>query len=257
MNDRANTAGAALEYLARGWSVVALIAGEKRPSVGWQAYQHRRPSRREVTRWFEAQPDANLAIVTGVISSLLVLDIDPRHGGDRSLAELEREHGPLPPTPEVLTGGGGRHLYFTHPGGTVHNRVGVRPGIDLRGDGGLVVAPPSLHPSGLRYRWSAGRCPEDLSPPPLPAWLQGELSRQSAHPGHPLRHWRRLVAEGVGEGERNNTIASLTGHLLWHDVDPEVVMELMLCWNRTRCRPPLDDDEVARTVLSIIRLHEP
>jgi hypothetical protein len=64
------------------------------------------------------------------------------------------------------------------------------------------------------------------------------------------------VREGVSEGERNSTIASLTGHLLWHGVDPEVALEVMLAWNRMRCRPPLDDAEVARTVASITKLHE-
>jgi hypothetical protein len=71
-----------------------------------------------------------------------------------------------------------------------------------------------------------------------------------------LTYWRKLVADGVTEGERNNTIASLTGHLLWHGVDPDVVLELLLCWNRVRCRPPLPDDEVIRTVDSIARLHQ-
>ena len=57
------------------------------------------------------------------------------------------------------------------------------------------------------------------------------------------------------EGERNATLASLTGHLLWRGVDPEVALELMLAWNRTRCRPPLSDEEVVRVVESIVRLH--
>jgi hypothetical protein len=64
------------------------------------------------------------------------------------------------------------------------------------------------------------------------------------------------VQEGVSEGERNSTVASLTGHLLWHGVDPQVALELMLAWNRLRCRPPLDDEEVARVVASITHLHE-
>ena len=64
------------------------------------------------------------------------------------------------------------------------------------------------------------------------------------------------MSEGVNRGERNNSVASLAGHLLWHGVDPAVVLELLLCWNRVRCRPPLDDEEVARAVLSITRLHE-
>ena len=57
-----------------------------------------------------------------------------------------------------------------------------------------------------------------------------------------------MRAIGFVSFERNNTVASLTGHLLWHEVDPEVVMEILLCWNRVRCRPPLDDEEVARVV---------
>ena len=73
--------------------------------------------------------------------------------------------------------------------------------------------------------------------------------------GHPLAYWRSLVKEGVAEGRRNATIASFTGHLLWHEVDPDVVMELMLAWNQMRCRPPLDDEEVIRTVRSIERTH--
>jgi hypothetical protein len=65
-----------------------------------------------------------------------------------------------------------------------------------------------------------------------------------------------LVKEGIQEGERNNAIASLAGHLFWHGIDPTVVLDLLLCWNAHRCRPPLPDDEVARTVDSIMRLHE-
>jgi hypothetical protein len=79
----------------------------------------------------------------------------------------------------------------------------------------------------------------------------GRGSRQ----GHPPAYWRGVVTEGVPEGRRNSTIASLAGHLLWHEVDPDVVSELLLCWNRQRCRPPLSDEEVLRTVGSITRLH--
>jgi hypothetical protein len=64
------------------------------------------------------------------------------------------------------------------------------------------------------------------------------------------------VREGVVEGERNNAIASLCGDLLWHGIDPEVAMELLLCWHAFRCRPPLPEGEVGRTIESITRLHE-
>ena len=69
------------------------------------------------------------------------------------------------------------------------------------------------------------------------------------------RSGRQLVRVGVAEGQRNSTIASLTGHLLWHGVDPDVALELPLAWNRMRCRPPFADAKVAQVVASIVRLH--
>jgi hypothetical protein len=255
MHPTGHVEAAALGYLARGWSVVPIRAREKRPLIAWQMHQQRRASEDDVRAWFARWSDANIAIVTGAVSGLVVVDIDPRHGGDSSLAHLEREHGPLPRTVEAISGGGGRHVYFAHPGGHVHNKVALAPGIDLRGDGGLVVAPPSVHPSGARYAWRAGQAPGELPLAPLPGWLLAEVTPDGGRLGHPLEYWRRLVTEEVPEGSRNSTIASLAGHLLWHGVDPDVVTELLLAWNRTRCRPPLTDAEVVRTVESITRLH--
>jgi len=247
---------AALEYLARGWSVIPIEPRGKRPLVAWLEFQSRHPARPEVAGWFRRWPDANVGIATGALSGLVVLDIDARHGGDRSLSELELAHGPLPTTVEALTGGGGRHLYFMHPRGVVHNRVGVVPGVDLRGDGGCVVAPPSVHPTGTLYAWAPARSPEDVRAAPLPRWLAQLAQPETGRAGHPLSHWRELVRRRIPEGERNNTIASLAGHLLWHGVDAEVALELLAAWNRVQCDPPLPDEEVARVVDSIARLHE-
>ncbi|RMD78796.1 MAG: DNA primase [Gammaproteobacteria bacterium] len=229
------------------------MPGDKRPLVPWQSLQHHRPSPREVVRWFRRWPRANVGIVTGRISGLVVLDVDPAHGGEASLARLEEAHGPLPETVACRTGGGGRHLYFAHPGGVVRNRAGLAQGLDLRGDGGYVVAPPSVHLSGARYAWESGRSPWEQELAPLPEWLR---QRAAGRRGHPVAYWRALVREGVEEGARNSTLASLTGHLLWHGVDPYVALELLLAWNRVRCRPPLPDEEVAKVVASIARLHE-
>jgi len=167
-----------------------------------------------------------------------------------------RAYGPLPVTVEALTGGGGRHLYFRHPGLTTANRVGLAAGVDLRGDGGCVVAPPSLHASGRHYAWADERSPDETGLAPLPEWLRHLTHPGKAHPGHPLAHWRELAGKGVEEGARNSTLASLAGHLLWHGVDPQVVLELLLAWNHVRCRPPLPDQEVAGVVSSITKLHE-
>ena len=165
------TEQAAQDYLGRGWSVIPVRAREKRPAVPWKTYQDRLVSGQTLHEWFSRSPDYNVAIVTGALSGLVVVDVDPRHGGKESLRELEREHGALPETIESVTGGGGRHLYFSHPGGDVPNRTNIKPGIDLRGDGGCVVAPPSVHPSGKRYRWKKAHGPGDVELAALPDWL--------------------------------------------------------------------------------------
>ncbi len=256
MNTHQSFVVAALQYAGYHWSVIPMRSRDKRPLIKWQQYQQQRASQDEITGWYQRWPTANVGIVTGIISGLLVLDIDPRHGGDDSLAQWQREHGPLPQTVEARTGGGGRHLYFSHPGGIIHNRAGLAPGIDLRGDGGCIVAPPSIHNSGNPYQWLNGHEPGNVRLAELPGWLLTILQDEFHSPRHSTAYWQQLVSEGAGEGERNNTVASLGGHLLWHGVDPDVVMELLLCWNRIRCSPPLDDDEVIRTVQSITRLHQ-
>lgn len=246
---------AALDYAARGWSVIPMQPRGKRPLVAWREFQQRRAEADEIESWFARWPDANVGLVTGGVSGLVVLDVDARHGGAQSIADAEAAHGRLPPTVECLTGGGGRHLYYAHPGAPVANRVALRPGIDVRGDGGCVVAPPSLHPSGMRYAWLPGHAPGErpLARLPEQVFARAGLVRPI---GHAPGHWRQLIREGIDEGQRNNTLASLTGHLLRRGVDLEVALELMLAWNRTHCRPPLHDDEVVQVVHSIARLHE-
>jgi hypothetical protein len=245
----------ALRYRSLGWSVIPIRAREKRPLLPWQLYQHQLATEDDVEDWFRRWPTANIAVVTGAVSGTIVLDVDPQHDGDASLSRLEKAHGPIPATVEAVTGGGGRHLYFSHPGGTVHNRVGLAEGIDLRGDGGYIVAPPSVHPSGRRYVWKKGRAPGETALASMPEWLLRLVLKEASRSGHPVTHWRRLVREGVTEGQRNNIIASLTGHLLWHGIDPEIALDLLLCWNGAHCHPPLSDDEVAQTVENIARLH--
>lgn len=246
---------AALAYARRGWSVVPMAPHGKRPLVPWVEYQERRADESEIDAFFDRWPGANVGIVTGRISGIVVLDIDPRHGGDTTIANLERLGAVFPATVEARTGGGGRHLYFRHPGYVLHNRAGFEAGFDLRGDGGVIVAPPSIHASGRRYEWLSGRSPDDLAPAPMPDWLERQLHPDGGQPGHSRDYWRALVRDGVSEGARNNTIASLAGHLLWRGVDADIATELLLCWNRARVRPPLPDDEVVRTVVSIASLH--
>ncbi len=123
----------------------------------------------QVRTWWSIWPGSNVAIRTGRESGLVVIDIDPDHGGDESLDRLIVEHGDLPPVRTIRTGSGGHHFYFQHPGGLVQNDTSRRlgAGIDIRGDGGYVIAPPSRHVSGARYAVArhGGVIPE------LPDWL--------------------------------------------------------------------------------------
>lgn len=245
---------AALEYLSNGWSVLPVQPRGKRPIVAWKHFEQRAASADEVRGWFRQHANANVGIVTGAVSAIIVLDIDVAHDGAESLARLTAENGALPRTVEAITGGGGRHLYFAYPQHPVPSRVGIAPGIDVRANGGCVVAPPSLHPSGRRYRWRVQCAPGEIPIAPLPAWLERILTPPGR--GHPVAHWRELTRRGVREGSRNNTIAALAGHLLHFGIDSEVTLELLLAWNRVRCEPPLPDSEVASVVASIARLHE-
>lgn len=166
----------------------------------------------------------NIGIVTGAASGNAVIDVDA--GGEATLAELERKHGPLPATVAARTGGGGRHIHFKHPGFPIKNDVKRRlgPGLDVRGDGGFVVAPPSLHASGNYYEWLPGLAPWECKLAEMPAWLV-ELLTEPARPAPPPRpasrpaggsRERRYAAgalanaceavAGASDGTRNNVL---------------------------------------------------
>lgn len=205
-----------------------------------------------VRDWWRRWPSANIGIATGKVSGFFVLDIDGQDG-EETLATWQLEHGRLPDTLTSHTGSGGRHILFKTPGFPIQNKVRIGPGVDIRGDGGYIVAPPSIHVSGRRYAWKPTSKPGKAQLSSPPSWLLGMLRRETATAATPATDWRRLVSDGVTEGERNNTLARLVGHLLRRRVDPYVALELALCWNATRCRPPLPEAEVLRTVDSIAR----
>jgi len=197
-------------------------------------------------------PSANIGLATG---RAIVLDVDPRHGGDVSLCALEAEHGPLPRTCRSITGGGGEHIFFKSPDGVeIRNSAGdLAPGLDIRGAGGYIVAPSSVHASGRSYEWSVDHHPDDVLPAPMPSWMVAALVQPKSGITRDPTRWQTIAAEGVPEGERNKSMARLTGHLLRRYVDPGLAHELMQAWNLTRCRPPMTPEEVTKTVGSIAR----
>ncbi len=127
---------------------------------------------RRVAGWWRRWPDANIGVATGGDAGIVVIDVDPPDG-EPSLQRLAADR-PLPDTLTARTGSGGRHLVFAYPqaGHSVRNRAGMRPGLDVRGDGGYVVVPPSAHASGRAYAWLE----QDLPPAQLPGWLLAQIS---------------------------------------------------------------------------------
>lgn len=133
-------------YANADWYVFPVEPRGKRPMVKWASEATNNPFL--VERWWHQWPHANIGIHCGP-SGLVVLDVDPRNGGMESLAALPMM---LPPTGTVETGGGGLHFYFE--GKRRKGKLPGYPGLDIQGDGGYVVAPPSVHPSGREYTWS-------------------------------------------------------------------------------------------------------
>ena len=139
---------------------------------------------KEVEEWWRRWPDANVGIVTGRVSGIVVLDVDPRSGGDSALVGLEERWGALPPTLEVQTGGGGRHLWFSSD--EELPPAVLAPGLELKAERSVVIAPPSVHASGHRYVWIPARSPDDLAAALVPGWLEliahGEAGVDPRHP---------------------------------------------------------------------------
>lgn len=236
----------AVFYAESGWSVIPLRSGEKRPALSsWKDRMHEPASPEEVESWWLSDPTRNIGIVTGMVSGIIVVDAD----GDDGLQTIQGLDIPITPTVKTPKG---RHLYFRHPGHRVPNAVRMLPGLDLRGDGGFVVAPRSLHPGGAHYEWVDGLSPMDVELAPIPPWLVTTQGHQEH--AHSTLDWRKLSIEGAVEGQRNSCVASMTGHLLRLGVDPHVALDLVLAWNSARNRPPLSDEEVMATVDSIAKL---
>jgi putative DNA primase/helicase len=212
-----------------------------------------------IKRWWGGRRPFNIGVATGLVSGVVVLDVDPRHEGHTSLAALERRFGELPPTWRFLTGGGGEHIVFRHPGRqkVTNSASQVGAGIDVRADGGYLVGPGSRHIGGRYYAISVDHHPDDVGLSDVPAWLLTLMSGPAPARGNgaPVaalpETWRKLVAEGVCEGRRNDAVARLAGLLLRQDFDPLVALDLVRCWNQQRCKPPLPDTEIVRTCNSI------
>ena len=214
---------AAIRYARRGFRVLPLRERDKRPLIEdwpnkatWDEAQ--------IREWWGKWPKANIGIATGRYRDgyFCVLDFDPRNGGNW-YADAPKED--LPDTWVVHTGGGGRHYYYK-------TRVPLRgakveEGVDLKGEGGYVLAPPSIHPDGGEYMWEEGAAPRDREMAEVPEWV---LSKTNGRSGTEVGERRLLLwrmPPPIPKGKRHDYLVSLAG-VLWGAGVPEEKIEAVL-----------------------------
>lgn len=186
-----------------------------------------------IKQWWTRNPRANVSLATGPKSGFIVLDVDIKSEGPESLALLEREHGPLPPTWKAKTGSGGYHYFFRYQEG-LRNRVGILPGLDFKTDGGYIVAPPSVHASGGHYEWIKN----DGEIAALPDWLLTLLTESKTETISSITEEGNILV-----GRRNDTLFSLACSLRSKGfMKPEIFATLQTVNNR--CKPPLPLSEL-------------
>jgi hypothetical protein len=226
-----------------GWSIVPLVPRGKEPLVAWQKFQSQRATASQITAWWRTWPTANVGVITGAISRLVVVDLD----GPEGLAQREK----FPETAAVRTGRG-LHLYYRHPmGSMVANRVGLLPHVDVRGDGGFVVGPPSIHASGAVYTWES----LTITLVPLPDWIVtaesvGEARTKKRHnetnPPSPAG------ANLIPEGQRRDHLWRLGRSRRALGAGPGVIEDMLRLENLERCDPPLFEDELRKLIREVI-----
>lgn len=251
----------ALQYAARSWHVLPLhdlasgscSCGRACDSPG----KHPRTEHgvkdatkdpAQIQAWLTQWPTMNVGIATGP-SGLLVLDVDPKNGGEASWNDVVKRHGDgIANSIRVRTGGGGGHVYYARPPANGHGDLGntagkLGPGLDTRGAGGYVVAPPSLHKSGKRYEWvqDNGLEHELLA---LPTALFQDLTRVKP------REATLVVPEAIADGRRNDTLFRMAASLQRRGLAAPSIKAALLQENIVRCKPPLPEREVDLIVRS-------
>lgn len=198
----------ALEYLRLGWSVIPLRPGSKEPWIKWAEFQKRRASENEVREWFKQTPNVNIGVVTGQISGVGVIDLDGPEGltSGRNLG--------LKSSVVSLTGNG-RQLWFKNQDGLSNSVKLLAPGVDVRAEGGYVVAPPSIHPNGRQYRWlTAFTQAQVLNMSSFPTGLikKSEPTTNPAILGN-SKGWIAEALEGMTNGNIDNTLFKICSRL--------------------------------------------
>jgi len=275
----------ALQYLKKGLSVIPLISPSmvsgnftqkeingrcKRALVKWEKFQEQVPTEDEVNTWWDKWPDANIGIVTGKVSNLIVFDIDKEDA-----TEYAKEEGGFPSMTVKAISGKGYHIYVQCPDFKVVNNANTDLGLDIRGDGGYIVAPPSMHGTGKQYAWETGFSIHDIDPAPPEVWMEFYLKEHATKTGQEAKkalkpskkshktvnpsvddQYFDIAKNGSQQGNRNHIATKYIGHLLGKGNDEAVAWEMIKLWNAGKNNPPLDENELLKTFNSIRDLNQ-
>ena len=240
----------ALFYAERGWNVFPVRPRDKTPLIAEPPWNEiATTDRNKILGWWEFNPNANVGIATGSRSGIFVLDVDGEDG-EQTLSKLIAKHGTLPATP-IATTGKGRHFIFAYPAGrNIRNTAKkIGAGLDTRGDGGYIVAPPSVHPSGRMYQWHKDFLPSKTPIAEAPEWLLKLLEQPEQQQDE-----QKQQSGGVfTSGQRNSALTSLAGSMRRKGFDFESILVALLAENRKKCVPPLPDAEVRKIAESVMR----
>lgn len=244
---------AALAYASRGWSVFPLAERNKVPAIAGGCSNATNDVETIADAW-DARPNLNVAIATGDKSGgLMVIDLDVAHEGGvdgmETLRDWEREHGELPETVTVETGKGGMHLYY-YVDEYISCSVGGESGVDIRANGGYVVAPPSIHPNGNQYTFE--NHPDDykvaVADENVMAFVRSvQKQRERSEPFK--------LPDKIGDGKRNDTLMRYACSMQSRGDDTELIIEALKAVNLKKCDPPLSESEVEKIVESVTGLY--
>lgn len=246
-NDPSPMCLAALEYARRNKPVFP-CGHDKAPMVGG-GFKAASTDEAQIRKWWAMWPWAMIGMPTGRASGITAIDCDTKNGldGRESLRALAAPHGGLPDTIEILTPSGGCHLWFETPDAEIRNSASkIAPGVDVRGEGGYIIVPPSAVLGGKRYELEAS---SPATPAPMPQWLVARCQqpeRLAEPPGGQSNG--QTGGDGVWQGSRSDYLARYAGRLAYAGLNADQILAATLAENQRACRPPLSEAEIRSTV---------
>jgi putative DNA primase/helicase len=235
---------AALGYASLGWAVFPIKPKDKIPATE-HGFKNATTDADKIRAYWQANPSANIGLACGA-SHLVVVDVDAKAGGLDTWRELRASLGQIIEQAIVSeTGGGGYHYLYRANGEAIRNSAGkLGVGIDVRAEGGYIVVPPSVHPSGRVYQWALGASPDDMALPELPDALKKRLAEKAPAP----------MLGGTGtiiEGRRNDALTSMAGAMRRRGAPIQAIEAGLLIANQEQCSPPLSEEEVRKIAANV------